>query len=135
MLQAAHALLRFYASVLLPVIVVSIWMFALYAALSYAVPTVLCSNAVRSNAVRFLPRPYTDEQSPRALQAGLSTVRTMPGHHPGFCKLHLQSWRGLQPGYRYQSLLAAVLGNAAILDQWFQRADGLCNVPQLLQND
>lgn len=52
MLQATHALLRLYSSVLLPVIVVSVWMFALYAALSYAVPTVLCSNAVRSNAVR-----------------------------------------------------------------------------------
>lgn len=51
-MQAACALLRLYSSILLPVVVVSVWMFALYAALSYAVPTVLCSSAVRSSAVR-----------------------------------------------------------------------------------
>ena len=51
-MQAAKALLRLYASILLPVVVVSVWMFALYAALSYAVPTVLCISAVRSNPVR-----------------------------------------------------------------------------------
>jgi hypothetical protein len=51
-MQAAKALLRLYASILLPVAVVSVWMFALYAALSYAVPTVLCISAVRRNPVR-----------------------------------------------------------------------------------
>ena len=105
-------------------------MFALYAALSYAVPTVLCRNAVRSNAVSSLQTPYPNEPTSHPLQQlELSTVRNMPGHNPGFRKLHLQSWRGLQPGHRYQGLLAAVLGNAAILDQRLQRADGLRNVP------
>jgi hypothetical protein len=50
--QAAEPLLRLYASILLPVVVVSVWMFALCAALSYAVPTLLCISAVRSNPVR-----------------------------------------------------------------------------------
>ena len=50
-MQATFELLRLYTSILLPVLVVSVWMFALYAALSYAVPAVLCSSALRSNAV------------------------------------------------------------------------------------
>ncbi len=50
-MQATYELLRLYGSILFPVLVVSVWMFALYAALSYAVPAVLCSSAVRSNAV------------------------------------------------------------------------------------
>lgn len=52
--QAGLALLRLYTSILFPVVVVASWMFALYAALSYAVPNKLCSNALRSNAVRSL---------------------------------------------------------------------------------
>lgn len=58
--QAGLVLLRLYTSILFPVVVVASWMFALYAALSYAVPNKLCSNALRSNAVR--PQPYPDQR-------------------------------------------------------------------------
>ena len=51
-MQAVLALLSLYSSILFPVVIVATWMFALYAALSYAVPNKLCSSAVRNNAVR-----------------------------------------------------------------------------------
>ena len=40
-MQAVLALLSLYSSILFPVVIVATWMFALYAALSYAVPNKL----------------------------------------------------------------------------------------------
>ena len=49
--QSLWDLLRFYCRMLVPVAIVCVWMFAMFAAISYSIPNLLCNRIAKENSV------------------------------------------------------------------------------------
>ena len=78
-----------------------------------------CSSQQSGKDYSLLYRQYSNNSFVTRIMTQGDVTKHIPvtGGHSGVCQLHLQPWRGLQPGYCRQSILVALLGCTTILDQ------------------